>query len=75
MLRLSSILTSPAIVMIVLGVLLFILGFCGCLGALLEVFFLLIGVSEDEGCVDLLSYMAPQELPQPWLVLRTCTGW
>lgn len=42
MLRLSSVLTSPAIVMIILGALLFILGFCGCLGALLEIFFLLV---------------------------------
>lgn len=46
MLRLSSVLTSPAIVMIILGGLLFILGFCGCLGALLEVFFLLVIVSD-----------------------------
>lgn len=44
MLRLSSVLTSPAIVMIILGGLLFILGFCGCLGALLEVFVLLVTV-------------------------------
>lgn len=45
MLQLSSVLTSPAIAMIILGGLLFILGFCGCLGALLEVFLLLVAVS------------------------------
>lgn len=50
MLQLGSVLTSPAIVMIILGGLLFILGFCGCLGALLEIFPLLVAVS-GEGCV------------------------
>lgn len=47
MLMLSSVLTNPAIVMIILGSLLFILGFCGCLGALLEVFFLLVIVRKS----------------------------
>ena len=45
MLELSSVLTNPAIVLIIFGCLLFILGFCGCLGALLEIFFLLVIVS------------------------------
>lgn len=56
MLRLSSILTSPAIVMIIIGALLFILGFCGCLGALLEIFFLLVIVSVCQ--VEWLECMA-----------------
>ena len=42
MLELSALLTNPAIVMIILGAFLFILGFCGCIGALLEIFFLLL---------------------------------
>ncbi len=45
-LMLGSLLTSPAIIIIILGSLLLILGFCGCLGALLEIFFLLIIVSK-----------------------------
>lgn len=58
MLRLSSVLTSPAIIMIILGGVLFILGFCGCLGALLEVFFLLVIVSakSDPWCALLRVY-------------------
>ena len=45
-LMLSDAFTNPAIGMIVIGSMLFILGFCGCLGALLEVFFLLVIVSK-----------------------------
>ena len=39
---LNKIITSPAIFLIVVGGLLFIIGFCGCFGALLEIFFLLV---------------------------------
>lgn len=42
MLGLSDFLTNPSIIIIVLGSFLFIIGFCGCLGALLEIFFLLV---------------------------------
>lgn len=42
MLMLGSVLTNPSIIIIILGGLLFIIGFCGCLGALLELFYLLI---------------------------------
>ncbi len=41
-LMLGTILTNPAIIITVLGGLLFIIGFCGCIGALLELFFLLV---------------------------------
>lgn len=41
-LNLESVLTNPAIALIIIGGVLFIVGFCGCFGALLEVFFLLI---------------------------------
>lgn len=41
-LQLDDVLTNPAIALIVAGVLLCIIGFCGCVGALREVFFLLI---------------------------------
>lgn len=44
-LNLGAIITSPAIVLIVIGAVLFIIGFCGCFGALLELFVLLIIVS------------------------------
>lgn len=44
-LGLSGLLSNPAIVMIILGAILFLLGFCGCFGALLELFPLLVIVS------------------------------
>lgn len=59
MLRLSSVLTSPAIAMIILGGMLFILGFCGCLGALLEIFYLLVVVSNHKSINSVSSlYLA-----------------
>ena len=42
---LDSVLVSPGIVLIILGSIMFILGFLGCLGALREVFILLVVVS------------------------------
>lgn len=60
MLELTSLLTNPAIVMIVLGSVLFILGFCGCLGALLEIFFLLVIVMSYQnncGICELISML------------------
>lgn len=60
MLELSSLLTNPAIVMIILGGILFILGFCGCLGALLEIFFLLviviINIITEDKKIDIISF-------------------
>lgn len=44
-LMLGGAISAPAIFLIVIGVLLFIIGFCGCFGALLEIFFLLVIVS------------------------------
>lgn len=44
-LSLGSVLTSPAIVLIIIGAVLFVVGFCGCFGALLELFPLLLIVS------------------------------
>ena len=41
----GDVLASPAIIIIILGAVLFILGFSGCLGALREVFILLVIVS------------------------------
>ncbi|XP_064401853.1 tetraspanin-33-like [Halichondria panicea] len=41
-LSLGSVLTSPAIVLIIIGAVLFVVGFCGCFGALLELFPLLL---------------------------------
>lgn len=40
----DNFLTAPAIMLCIIGGLLFLLGFCGCLGALLELYFLLIAV-------------------------------
>ena len=40
--NLSSLLSNPSIAIIVIGAILFIIGFCGCFGALLEIAFLLI---------------------------------
>ncbi len=44
-LSLDSVLTSPAIALVIIGAVLFIVGFCGCFGALLEIFPLLLIVS------------------------------
>ena len=44
-LMLSQAFSAPAIFLIVIGVMLFIIGFCGCFGALLEIFYLLVIVS------------------------------
>lgn len=44
-LGLDSFLSNPAIILIIFGVLLFLLGFCGCFGALFEISYLLIFVS------------------------------
>ena len=44
-LNLDSVLTSPAIALIIIGGVLTIVGFCGCFGALFELFILLIIVS------------------------------
>lgn len=41
-LMLGQAISAPAIFLIVIGALLFIIGFCGCFGALLEIFFLLV---------------------------------
>ena len=43
-LQLNDLITSPAIALIIIGTVLFLIGFCGCLGALLELFVLLIVV-------------------------------
>ena len=43
-LQLNDLITSPAIALIIIGAVLFLIGFCGCLGALLELFVLLIVV-------------------------------
>lgn len=43
----SRLLTNPAIALIIFGAFLFIIGFCGCLGALLEVFILLVLVGQS----------------------------
>lgn len=43
-LQLNDLITNPSIAMIILGSVLFLIGFCGCLGALLELFILLIVV-------------------------------
>ena len=45
MVGLSAILTSPGIILIVLGGVIFLIGFFGCLGALREIFLLLVIVS------------------------------
>ena len=50
----GDVLASPAIILIILGALMFILGFSGCLGALREVFFLLVIVSVIYYCKDSL---------------------
>jgi len=53
-LMLGSVLTNPAIIITILGGLLFIIGFCGCIGALLEIVFLLVIVSghKPHTCVN-----------------------
>ena len=40
--NLTSLLSNPSISLIIIGAVLFIIGFCGCFGALLEVYVLLV---------------------------------
>ena len=71
-LGLSGLLSNPAIILIIIGSVLFLLGFCGCFGALLELFFLLVivrtlHVPQEAAIYFLPSYLCSLQLCCPLL--------
>ena len=54
--NLSSLFSNPTISLIVLGAVLFVVGFCGCFGALLEVYVLLVIVCGNYDLIHTSEY-------------------
>ena len=63
-LGLGGLLSNPAIILIIIGSVLFLLGFCGCFGALLELFILLVIVR---------TLHVPQETAVYFLPFHLCS--